>query len=42
MDGLVVTPTTFLLAMRSCREPDSMRERDRSSSQIETPESEVR
>ena len=42
-DGrLVVTPTTFLLAMRSCREPDSMRERDRSSSQIETPESEVR
>ena len=42
MDGLVVTPTTFLSLMSSCRLPDSIRVRDRSSSQIETPESEVR
>ena len=42
MDGLVVTPTTFLSLMSSCREPDSIRVRDRSSSQIETPLSDVR
>ncbi len=31
-----------LVGDESCREPDSMRERDRSSSQIETPVSDVR
>ena len=39
IDGLVVTPTTWSFLMRSARLPLSMRSRDRSSSQIETPAS---
>lgn len=41
MDGLVVTPTTLSFLMSSSRLPDSMRVRDRSSSQMETPASEI-
>src|SRR6478752_8920782 len=37
--GLVVTPTTALSLIRSARLPVSMRSRDRSSSQIDTPAS---
>src|SRR3954466_14222615 len=40
IDGLVVTPTTCWSRTRSARLPVSMRSRDRSSSQIETPASE--
>src|SRR4051812_26108840 len=39
MVGLVVTPTTELLLMSSARFPVSMRSRDRSSSQMDTPAS---
>jgi hypothetical protein len=38
--GFVVTPTTDLCLTRSARLPVSIRSRDRSSSQIETPASE--
>lgn len=39
IEGFVVTPTTCWVAMSSARLPDSMRVRDRSSSQMETPSS---
>ena len=39
IEGLVVTPTTELFLIRSARLPVSIRSRDRSSSQIETPAS---
>src|SRR3954470_24809915 len=42
IEGLVVTPTTFLVSTSSARLPDSIRLRDRSSSQMETPSSERR
>ena len=37
IDGLVVTPTTLLVSISSCRLPDCSRSRDRSSSQTDTP-----
>ena len=37
--GLVVTPTTWRSFTRSVRLPDSIRSRERSSSQMETPAS---
>src|SRR3954447_26895164 len=40
MDGFVVTPTTCCFSISSARLPDSIRLRDRSSSQMETPSSE--
>src|SRR2546425_9368059 len=42
MEGLVVTPTTLLFSTSSARLPDSIRPRDRSSSQMETPSSDRR
>ena len=35
--GLVVTPTTFFSAISACRPFETMRSRDRSSSQMLTP-----
>ena len=37
IDGFVVTPVTFRVEISSARLPESMRERDRSSSQMLTP-----
>src|SRR5689334_16291775 len=37
MEGLVVTPTTWLVRTSSARLPDAIRLRERSSSQMETP-----
>src|SRR3954452_5708016 len=42
MDGLVVTPNTPPVATRAARSPESIRRRDRSSSQTETPSSDRR
>lgn len=41
MAGFVVTPKICLVAMRFCSEPANL-SRDRSSSQIETPEARIR
>src|SRR6185312_10915632 len=40
MDGLVVTPTTFISSIMAFRVPELIRSRERSSSQMETPASE--